>query len=210
VTDNVVIKIYRRGKLVDVREGHNVFPDIGREWLAKLVSLTAHDPDVGETDYRIKYMGLGMGSIMQSDPWLYTTQYPPGSDPNATSGNEYSKDYPVNPLITTLERPVRISGGVTAYPGAGGDVWLRGPSAPDFIINHPTLYSTEYHAFFDGTIGELCYSPFLMMPISEAGLFLSSATTPGQPYNTLVAYYSFATIQMTTETELEIIWTVNF
>lgn len=208
---NSVTIIHRQGgKTVETREGHNVFPDIGREWLAKLVSLTAHDPDVGETDLRIKYMGLGIGSILQADPYLYTTEYPPGSDPNATAGNEYNKSYPIGPPITTLERPVRISGGVLPYPGVGGDVWLRGPTAPDFIIVHPTPYSTEYHAFFDGTISELCYGPFVMMPLSEAGLFLSSATTPGEPYNTLVAYYSFVTIPMTAASELEIVWTVNF
>lgn len=217
---NVRIIHRQRGKIVDRRSGHNVFVDAGREWLADLISLLSHNPDVGEDDDRIKHMGLGIGGIEQIDPAVnavpLSTSYPVGSDPNITTGSEHDDAFASKPLgvnggvITTLERPVRVTGGSTAYPGAGGDLWLSDAQSPTFIMTHPTAYSTRFHAFFDASAGDFVYSPFLAMPLSEAGLFTSSATIPGVPFNTLVAYHTFATIVLSPVSELEVIWDVNF
>lgn len=213
---NVEIIVRERGKIVQRHEGHNVWVDLGEEYLAELISLTSHDPDVPERSDRVKYMGFGIGgaeqtmlSTVNSPP--FSTSYPAGSDPNATTGNEYRDSVPVQPPITTLERPVRISGGTTAYPGAGSDVWLVGPPS-DAFFSHPSPGKFKMTAFVSGTSGDIVYSPFdaTGVPISEAGLFTSAATTPGEPFNTLVAYHSFGTILLTTTTDIDFLWTVSF
>src|SRR5690606_30814865 len=117
-----------------------IFTEYGRSWLASLVSYTQFDPDVAERNDRIRYMGVGVGSKEQSSSLAgiapITTLYPAGYDPHTTSGNEYNDDFPVIPLIGTLERPVKLSGSTSdAYDTAPStDVWLI--DTPNFFITH--------------------------------------------------------------------------
>lgn len=218
--DNVHIVHRQRGKIVDRRSGHNVFVDLGRQYLSELVSLLTQDPDVPERVDRIKHMGFGIGGNLQTDPSVdsspFSTSYPAGSDPNVTTGKEHDDTFAAKPLgsgggvIGTLERPVRIAGGSTAYPGAGGDQWLSTAQSPNFIMTHPTVTTVRFHTFFDAGAGDFLYAPFLLMPLSEAGLFTSLATFPGVPFNTLVAYHNFATIVLSPQSELEVVWDVKF
>jgi hypothetical protein len=162
---------------------------------------------------RIKYMGLGIGGVGQSSAVSalppVSTAYPPGFDPHGTSGNEYRKEYPLHPLITTLERPVRISGGVSPYPGDPADVWLV--QDPKFVSYIPMPGVMSFHGLVDTVGGDMVYGPFIEMPLSEAGLFLGDANTHSD-YNPgkLVAYYSFGTLMLTVGTRLELVWTVSF
>lgn len=162
---------------------------------------------------RIKYMGFGIGgneqsSVVSSVPPV-STAYPPGFDPNATTGSEYRKEYPIDPLITSLERPVRISGGVVPYPGDPGDVWLV--QDPNFVNYIPAPGVMTFQGVVDGAAGDMLYGPFIEMPLSEVGLFLSDADV-NDDYNPgkLVAYYSFGTIMLTVGVKLELVWTVSF
>lgn len=162
---------------------------------------------------RIKYMGFGIGGVKQSSSTVFAaplnTSYPPGSDPAATTGSEYNSEYPLAPLITSLERPVRISGGSTPYPGDPGDVWLvQAPQFSSYVLGTDTLL---FVGKVDAAGGEILYGPFSGMPLSEVGLFLSDASL-ASPYNAgkLVAYHSFGTISLTPGIQLELIWTVSF
>src|SRR5262245_18012528 len=65
VKQNVRIIARERGKLVTERVGHNIFLNLGREWLAQLISLASVGPDVGERDDRVKYIALGIGGTRQ-------------------------------------------------------------------------------------------------------------------------------------------------
>ena len=218
--ENVRIIHRQNGKVIDRRHGHNVFVDTGRQFLAELISLLTQDPDVPERTDRIKHMGFGIGGTLQTNPAVssppFSTSYPAGSDPNVTTGFEHDDLFPTKPLgsgggrITTLERPVRIAGGSTAYPGAAGDQWLSTAQSPDFIMTHPVVTTARFHAFFDAGAGDFLFGPFLLMPLSEAGLFTSAATVPGVPFNQLVAYHNFATIVLSPQSELEVIWDVKF
>lgn len=218
--DNVQIIHRRDRKIVDRHHGHNVFVDAGRQYLSGLISLLTHDPDVPNRADRIKHMGFGIGGMLQHSPSVnaapFSTTYPAGSDPNVTTGKEYDDNFPSKPLgsvggvIATLERPVRIAGGSTAYPGDAGDQWLTTASSPKFIMTHPTATETRFHAFFDAGAGDFLYGPYLLMPLSEVGLFTSASTTPGVPFNQLVAYHNFATIELSPQSELEVIWDVRF
>lgn len=162
---------------------------------------------------RVKYMGFGIGSTLQNtliaaNPPL-STSYPPGSDPNATSGNEYDKLFPKAPLISSLERPVRISGGINPYPGDPGDVWLvQSPKFSSFISGVGVI---KFHGVVDAAGGDMLYGPFTQMPLSEVGLFLSGSNV-NDAFNAgkLVAYYSFGTILLTVGLRMELIWTVSF
>lgn len=163
-------------------------------------------------DRRVKYMGFGIGSALQSTPSAfavpYSTDYPAGSDPNATSGNEYDKEDPRNPPITSLERPVRITGGTAAYPGDPADVWLV--QTPKFANYEAANGVMKFHAIVDTTAGDMVYGPYTEVPLSEVGLFLSGADV-NDAFNVgeLVAYYSFGTILVTAGFMLELVWTVS-
>lgn len=165
------------------------------------------------TGARVKYMGFGVGSARQADiPAVsnppISTSYPPGFDPNATTGNEYDSRYPFQLPITTLERPVRKSGASTAYPGTPGDVWLFGPPA---LTSYREGASTMiFKATIDvSSLSDIVYPPFIFMPLSEVGLFLETAD-PGVPFSTeMVAYHSFVTLPLTLGL-VEVVWRVVF
>lgn len=84
-------------------------------------------------DRRVRYMGFGIGGVKQSAISVINSSpivdsYGVGADPNATTGNEYNAEFPVNPPITTLERPVRITGGTAGqYPVGAPNIWLAQP-----------------------------------------------------------------------------------
>lgn len=161
---------------------------------------------------RICYMGFGIGSILQTTPIAfaapYSTDYPAGSDPNTTSGNEYDKEFPTNPPVTSLERPVRITGGTAAYPGDPGDVWLvETPKFANFEVTNGVM---KFHAIVDATAGDMVYGPYTEVPLSEVGLFLSGAdVNDAFNENELVAYYSFGTILLSAGFILELVWTIS-
>jgi hypothetical protein len=162
-------------------------------------------------------MGLGIGGVLQTDPRVssapLSVDYPTGFGPNHTNGHRYDKQYPIKPgyVVSTLERPVRITGGATAYPGAPGDRWLTDHTdATRFQVMHRTTTSATFRGFFDCTAGELVYAPFTVMVPSEVGLFTSAADELGNPYCELFAYYNFATIELGATSQLEVYWRVEF
>lgn len=215
---NVEIRVFRHGKLDEVRKGHNVWVERGRQYLAEQVSLTSFGPDVPERDDHLRYLGVGIGgqfSDASANVPPLSTGYPGGSDPFGTSGNEYREDFPVimsggsYQPISTLERPVRISGGSTPYPGAGGDVWLV--DTPNFFVTHPTTTELAVHARIDGTAGDVAYAPFTDVPLTEAGLFTDEAGVGiNTDFSPLVAYITFGTIFINSSVVLEFIWSVKF
>ena len=207
----VDITLWKNGRVVETRHGHNVWVGYGRDYLSKLISLSSFVPEVPYDDRRIRYMGFGIGNILQQEMTLVTN--PPFSTAYP-GGNTYNKYYPLEPLIEKLERPVRITGGSTPYPGAPSDVWLKEPPAPDFMTIFPggTTGEVIFRSLLDGNISganEVVYPPFHQMPLSEVGLFLDDADVNSHD-NNLVAYYSFVTIPFAEDTQLEVSWKVRF
>ena len=204
-------KIFEYGELVDVRTGHNVWVDRGREYLANMMGYATHNPDTLEEDRRIRYMGVGIGSREQSLLGIATsppisTAYPVPVAPNSTTGFDFWEAYPTSPAITTLERPVRVSGTVNPIPQPS-DVWLV--DEPNLFFTHLTPYELTVHAVIDGSSGDVVYSTLTQMPLSEAGLFFSDADV-NEELNQVVAYHSFATILLNVNVRLEFIWSVRF
>lgn len=199
VKSNLKLTMRDRGKIVARREGHNIWVDLGREYLASLIAYSSFSPDVFERSDRIRYMGLGIGGTRQLAPGVANSS--PMSD--AYPGTNLQTD--TDPSLTILERPVRVSGTTTDPPYDSGDTWLGQIQAPAV---HTPATSAIFRRVFTST--EISYSTFLTVPLSEVGLFTSAANPVGTPDNTFVAYDTFDTLSKTLAFDLEIVWQVSF
>jgi len=198
VKQNLTLTLRDRGKIVTQREGHNIFLDLGREWLAQLISYQSLSPDVAFRDDRVRYMGFGIGGTRQLA--LGAANALPISPPYSGTNAQTDTD----PLITTIERPVRVRGSTTAYPGIAGDEWIGSIGSAD-PFSSPTRVT--FRRLFTQT--EISYGPYVSVPLSEVGLF-TSAADPSNHQNTMIAYDTFDTISKTTAFELEVVWTIRF
>lgn len=201
VKNNLRITARERGKLIARRDGHNIWIDLGREYLAELIALVSYGPDTPERDDRIKYMGFGIGGTRQIAPSVAN------SAPMSVAYPGTNLQTDTDPSVTTLERPVRVSGSTTGPtdPYNPADVWLGTIQAPPI---HNTATQVTFRRLFTQT--EVSYSSFTTVPLSEVMLFTSAATPIGVPFNTGVAYDTFDTISKTGALELEVEWTVRF
>jgi hypothetical protein len=195
VKQNLRLIVRERGKIVERRDGHNIFLNLGREWLSQLIAYTTFGPLTGERDDRIRYMGFGIGGNrqLQLGTAPIITPYP-GTNAQTDS----------DPTLTVLERPVRLSGSTDPYPGQGSDVWLGQVQAPPV---HPLPTQVTFSRVFTST--EISYGPLLSVPLSEIMLF-TNAANPNVYNNTGVAYDTFDTLSKTTAFELEVNWTLRF
>src|SRR5262245_55416648 len=197
VKSNLKVTVRERGKIVDRRQGQNIWLDLGREYLAQLIAFQSFGPDTPVRDDRIKYMGLGIGGTAQIA--LGTANSAP-IDPPYT-GTNLQDD--VTPIVTTLERPVRVTGSDAAYPGIAGDQWIGQIQAPPDLS---TSGEVVFRRIF--TEDEVSYDPFLKVPISEIMLF-TSAADPENYQNTGVAYETIATLTKTNAVAIEFEWTIR-
>lgn len=195
---NLELTTRERGKLVDRRHVHNIFLDLGREWLTQLISYQSLGPDVPFRNDRVRYIGFGIGGVRQVA--LIAANSPPVTPPY--TGTNIQTD--VDVLVSTLERPVRVSGSSTAYPGLAGDAWVGALGSAD-PLTVPT--QVTFRRLFTQT--EISYGPFTSVPLSEVALF-TSAADPTNHQNTAIAYDTFDTISKTTAFELEVVWTLRF
>lgn len=208
--NNVFIKARRGGKLFYNWEGHNTWTIFGRQHVANLLTLSSFGPDTPLTSARLKHVQFGIGGVQQGAiPGGVDAAYPAGFDPHATAGNEYDHTYPEAPLIGTLERPVRLSGGTNPYDTAPGtDVWLTDPAMPKFFVGYPTQFSVSLKYFIRGMDGDISYGALASVPLAEAGLVLSSGNI-NVAYNSVAAYVTFEPLTITDEVEAEVTWTVG-
>lgn len=208
VKQNLHIVARERGKIVARRDGHNIFVDLGREWLSQLISYQSYNPDVAQRDDRVRYMGFGIGGTRQLA--LATANSTPLGGPGdpyqaySATGVGGNTQTDLDRTVTTLERPVRISGGSTNYPGVSGDVWIGNIQAP---VQHADALSATFSRLFLST--EINYLPFASVPLSEVGLF-TSQSNPNFYLNTLIAYDTFDTLSKTSALSLEVDWTFSF
>lgn len=185
---NIEIILRERGKVVDRRETHNIFPTIGEEWLANLIC--------GDSTDKIKYIGFGIGGSRQNNSMV---DAPPLSLSYPTIGARSQTDIDMG--VTALERPVCISSASLPIT-PGDDIWLK-----EVTYTHPAANKTRFVCVL--TELELSFAPFVIVPASEAGLFTADKS-PLIRTNVLVAYDTFDPIPKTTAMELEIRWVVTF
>jgi hypothetical protein len=206
---NVNVEHFQKGKLVEVRQVHNVMTLIGRSWLSQLVGYADPALLTPETSSRFRFFGMGIGSVkasVRADGPDMLAAYPPGFDPNATNGHQYQTIDPTGPVISTLERPIRRSGTQNPYDTAPGtDLWLYG----DIPIFFQDTRSITFRIEVDATSGEVIYGTFTSIPVTEAALFLGTAD-PNVPYNSAAAYVHFDTVQVTESSILLFSWSIRF
>jgi len=198
VKQNLWLTMRERGKIIGRREGHNIWVNLGREYLASLIAYSSFTPVTAERNDRVRYMGLGIGGTRQlalgvANAAPLVTAYPGGNTQTDT-----------DPTVTTLERPVRLSGSPDPYPGQGTDVWIGQVQAP---ATHTTVTEVTFKRLF--TTLEISYGSFTTVPLSEVGLF-TAAANPNVYNNTLIAYDTFDTLSKTNAFDLEIVWTIRF
>jgi hypothetical protein len=198
VKSNLILTARDRGKIVARRKGHNIWLNLGREYLASLIAYASFGPDTPERNDRIKSMGVGIGGTRQLA--LTTANSPPLSVSYPGSNIQTDTD----PTVVGLERPVRLTGGSSPYPGLGGDVWIGQIQAPAV---HGTATETTFSRLFSQS--DVSYNPFLTVPLSEIALF-TAAAAPGVYNNTGVAYDTFDTLSKTNAFDLEVAWTIRF
>jgi hypothetical protein len=223
IPGNLWIDVRERGKLVKkhCRHEHNIWVDLGREYLARVVSPnTAADDHYAEPPREfIKYMGVGIGGDSNTSPYAYTTplstDYPPAdvSGLPGQAGNQFTDD---DLTVQTLERPVRIN--LEADP----NTWLEPVLSPPTFLNNSRTVRFD-HLFEPPDINNGQIPAYTVVPLSEVGLFLSTEDPdaanvydPGAPNQVgagrqnLVAYNTFEAIPKTTSFSLEIRWELRF
>ena len=219
IPGNVWVTVRERGKRVPqhCRHEHNIWVDLGREYLARVIA-----PNAGFTDHNVEppkeflqFMGVGIGGDTQTHPAAYlgalATAYPPatGTAPGG-DGNKFSDE---DLTVTWLERPVKVN---VASP-----IWLVNVVSPvTFLSGNKTLRLD--HLFTEPVINGV--GPYPIVPLSEAGLFLSTAdkdaatvydlgnppSMVGAGRQSLVAYNTFEPIPKTVSFSLEIRWELRF
>lgn len=185
---NLILQAYEGDKLCYEHRGSNIWVNNGRSYLRDLISYASFSPLTTFEDRRIRYLGFGIGGDRQVQPAIANN--PP-----------MSADYPgtnlqtdIFPTTEFIERPVQITAGVwlkelpiPTYPRQGAVRWVQQFTETDF-----TLAGT-----------------YLVVPISEVGLFLSDAN-PAVNNSALVAYDTFDSIALTANMRLKASWTVDF
>jgi hypothetical protein len=216
---NVEIVARERGKKVPglCRSGHNIWTNVGRQYLAEVISPkdATFANHYNEPPIQIvKYMGMGIGGDSQAaniaaDFPTLNTDYP--------GQNLQSEQI----TVSQLERPIRVSG--SSGTGAAIGDWMLEVSAPPSPV--PTT-KVEFVTLFGLSDFHLA-GAYPSVPLSEIGLFLSTQTktlswdtvydlaNPPSFVNVggrqvLVAYNTFDTITKTTSVSLEIHWEIQF
>lgn len=186
---NFEARLFERGKYVwgSLREGHNVFTTVGRDWLAHLSAwqTVGGGGDVPFTNRRVRWMGLGTGTQLEVEgvtalnaPTPVTTGVYLGAVQEATF-----------PTTTSVEFVKEFGTGEISLPGDG----------------LPIVAVTEAGLFVD------------VFPVSTNGGVDDSAVGAGDTTlnvlfatNAPIAYHTFEEINKTVDFSLVIRWTLIF
>jgi hypothetical protein len=211
---NVSILIYEKDadgtKLVGRRDTHNVMTNRGKEWLMQRLGGSNYGvspPTPHRTDV-IKYVGFGVGGALQSNaaflhsqleiPTVVAIQDPIAYSVVAGTNKRYLKT--VN---------AQVLGDVDDFPAFNRTVFTL--DVLETEISFPGSRSLASNVLVD-----------TLVPVSEAGLYLSSAVPtydPGAPLgagnvdprsdNFMVCYNIFEPIPVTPNTLLRILWEIR-
>ena len=216
---NISIVVRERGKRIPqhCREDHNIWVDLGSEYLARVIAPKAGFADHYAEPPRefVQYMGVGIGGESQYHPMAYTTplstDYPPatGSSPGGWGNKQSDEDL----TVTTLERPVKIN--------PTSPIWLDNVVTPVTFLN--SNRTVRFDHLFDETVIN-SVGPYTVVPLSEIGLFLCTRdknasnvydlsnppSMVGAGRQTLLAYNTFEAIPKTVSFSLEVRWELRF
>lgn len=207
--------IDKDGRVEEEREGHNLFLDYGREWLAELIALNA-----GYATFRndrIRYMAFGIGGTSQSVPTATINTMQPGIHPQwgqafAGAGVDPTQD-DTTPTVTGLEWPVNIREPSPGTPDYYDDIAAPAVFPDTGIVRFTSVLGYD-EVSYSGTLGT-----FTSVPLSEVGLFTESVTAQTVvPWNAtvapageryMVAYHTFDTLSKTSAFVLQTDWEIR-
>jgi hypothetical protein len=221
IKSNFKITARERGKIAPDKcvENHNIWVNLGREFLPKVVSPGA-DFANRMVDTFIGYMSFGIGGNKQTVD--ISTLYP---TLNADYPGQCTYDKGT-PTTRYLERPVMVTG----TPGAlGSGDWAVPVQTPPtlYLDTLGSIYSTvEYVTLFTESMIGLG-GTYPSVPLSEAALMLYNQPVLAQPTTafyaygsapayinptrpTIVAYNNFGPITKTSDITLELRWRLEF
>jgi hypothetical protein len=188
-------------RLVDQRLSHNVMTNTGRNWVVQRLGGSDYsvDPPVSHTSAVAKYIGLGCGGALQTKAGFAATQVELAS-------------------VLALEDPVPVSkaGDVRTYlkqcnAQVSNTVYFPGTGRTVFV---GTFLETEVSFAANATaLGQVVGTE---VPVSEAGLYLSTAVPTYDPVaiagmnpqspNQLIAYNCFSPVISTPNTLIRVEW----
>jgi hypothetical protein len=219
IRSNFKVTARERGKIVPAlcREDHNIWVNLGREFLPKAVSPDTDFSGRLDESY-VRCFGFGIGGNKQTVD--VAAFYPTlNSDYPGTNVQDKSEH-----TITKLERPV-MSIGTRGSTGT----WASDIQTPATLILVGDIYSTVQYTAVLGETDVNLAGTYPSVPISEAGMIISSqlSNLTSRPatdiYNyssppdyvgvyrpTVVAYNNFAPITKTTDVALEFEWELQF
>lgn len=209
-TINVAISVFEGGELIDQRLSHNVVTNTGRSWLSRIVGASDYNTVVPtpHTHDKIKYIGLGCGGALQTD-------------------NDFATGQAELVTVSAVQDPIPFSldAGIGLYlkqvdNQSFGDVYFPGNFRTRFIVD---IAESEL-SFANNTTLVSQKNVGTSVPITEAGLYLSSASptykaavgnTPEigsdpSEANHLVAYNIFDPVTITPNVVVRIEWELRF
>lgn len=205
VRANIEMIARERGKIVRRHESHNIFLNLGREWLSNVIaysSLPAGTPPpatpvTAAEDRRIRYIAYGIGGAYGGTVDATLIAHYPGTNIQTDT----------DPAVLRLERPVRISSPIPAAPVLppydAADVWIAQLQAPP---SKPTTTTTRFVHVLGPS--DVSYGPFLTVPISEVGLVLNGADLYAED-NTCICYDCFEPFPKKSAVSIETRWSLR-
>ncbi len=164
------------GEIIAVREGHNVWTNIGREYSCLLKTYKNNNREVYRED-KICYIGLGTGTQVESVAVQRLSQ------PIAWSAGLFLKE--INHGLTTFQSPLGVRTAVRYT--------VRYAEEDVNIGNVGVASITECGLFTDGREGDFA--------VGRRNVNINSSGLQGP-----VAYHTFDPIPKTKTTQLDIIW----
>ena len=207
---NFRIQTFKKGRLQEEHQSHNIITNVGRAWLRDLVGAANYsetDPGNGYIEgtsnvlssERIRYMAFGVGGAFSSDPYYHIQEE--------------------LVTVTALEDYVQITDGSylkqVLPQGATGEPLPTNYSIK-FVCNIPeSEISSEGNVSKSSALTLPPTSVGTAVPITEAGLYLSGAN-PNQNLdhveNTsrLAAYNIFSPITISPNIVIRVEWEFRF
>jgi hypothetical protein len=180
---NVELLLRERGKLIERREGHNVFTVTGRNLLSKLIAWsTIAGTDIPFTHRRTRWIGVGIGSLLE------VTTVSALAQPQLVTPTNY-----LVPLQTV------------EFPTSTSVRFIKEFSTSEINVLGTPVTITEAGLFAD-------VSPGNAGGTEDVGHTLPTDTTldPTLGTNPPIAYKSFEGLTKTVDFTLEIRWDFRF
>ena len=186
VTGNVTITSRNRhGKILEIRDKHNIFVDQGRQWLTKLV---AGDTVFGHAYPQVVgYIGFGKGGALQDVPAERTAQ------------TENSAVTDLATLVDLTVAPTNLAAVTHTNPNSTTVRFTRILTTSDMIFGPTTAVPLSECGLF--IIDNAFFTP---------GVDIDIATPPSPATPRLIAYQQFRTITKTGDISLQFDWELRF